>query len=953
MAQNADVASATKKYPLNLPETAFPMRGDLPKREPGWVEQFDRKGVYMAARKARAGRPQFLLHDGPPYANGDIHMGHALNKILKDIINKSKMMQGYDVPYTPGWDCHGMPIEIQIEKQFGKGLPKDELMKRARAYALQQIDRQKAGFKRLGVLADWDNPYITMNYATEAEEIRVLAEIVKKGYVYRGLKPVNWCFDCCSALAEAEVEYKDTKGYEIDVAFLLTEESRGQVEKAFSHTLDKPCYVVIWTTTPWTIPANQALNMHPDLVYALIDCGDKYVILGETLAEDALKRYGFTGKSVATAKGEAFKDVLFWHPLASLDAGYKRTSVVIPADYVEATSGTGIVHSAPAYGVDDFVTCKAYGFTNDEVLNPVQGNGVYVDSLPLFGGMMIWEAQPKIVDAMKVAGCLFAVGEMTHSYMHCWRHKTPLIYRATSQWFVRMDDPTVDSAPVLGFKAPAESLRKAALRGVDATKFFPQWGYNRLHAMIENRPDWCISRQRNWGVPLPFFLEKSTGELHPNTIEIMMKVADSVEKEGIEAWARAKAEDYMSAEEASHYEKVNDILDVWFDSGATHATVMRGSHKEELGFPADLYLEGSDQHRGWFHSSLLVGTMLDDRAPYDALLTHGFLVDENGEKMSKSKGNTVSPQEICDKFGAEICRLWVASTDYTSELRIGPTIIKRVVDSYRRIRNTLRFLLANTGDFDITKDAVPFDKMLELDRWALARVAKLQEEILQLEEQCQFHQVTSLLTGFASEELGSFYLDILKDRLYTTQAKGLPRRSAQTALWHITATFLRLMAPILSFTAEEAFALFSPNDSGTIFTELNHVVPAVDGAEALLSKWEAIRAVRSEVLKKIEELRTAGSVGSSLQAESTIVAPKETYETLATLGDELRFVMMTSKSTLKEGDALSVTVTKSTAPKCARCWHYVEGVGADSEHPEICPRCRENLFGAGEARRFA
>ena len=956
MAKANDAASsAAKKYPLNLPDTTFPMRGDLPKREPQWVKEIEQKGVYMAARKARVGRPQFLLHDGPPYANGDIHMGHALNKVLKDIINKSKLLAGFDVKYTPGWDCHGMPIEIQIEKQFGKGLPRDEVMSKARAYAYQQIDKQREGFKRLGVLGDWDDPYVTMHYETEAEEIRVLAEIMKKGYVYRGLKPVNWCFDCCSALAEAEVEYKDVEGYELDVAFLLTDESKPTVEAIFNHQLDKPCYTVIWTTTPWTIPANQALNVHPDFDYDLIDCGDKYLILGQTLAEASLKRYGMTGTAVATAKGAKFKDLRFWHPLASLHESYKRTSVVIPAEYVEDGSGTGIVHCCPAYGVEDFNSCKKYGFTDDDVFNPVQGNGTYIDELGLFGGMMIWKAQPKICDALKVAGALYSLGKLTHSYMHCWRHKTPLVYRATSQWFVRMDDPTPDTKPVLGLEAPKVSLRKAALAGVDATKFIPQWGYNRLHAMIENRPDWCISRQRNWGVPLPFFLEKTTGELHPDTIEIMYKVADLVAKEGIEAWARAKTEDFLSAEDAAHYVKTNDILDVWFDSGSTHATVMRGSHKDKLGYPADLYLEGSDQHRGWFHSSLLVGTMLDGRPPYDALLTHGFLVDENGEKMSKSKGNTVSPQEINEKFGAEICRLWVASTDYTSELRIGPTIIKRVVDSYRRIRNTLRFLLANTSDFDITKDAVPVEKMLELDRWAIARVEKLQEEILKLNDAYQFHQVTSLLTGFASEELGSFYLDVLKDRLYTTQKDGLPRRSAQTALWHITAAFLRLMAPILSFTAEEAFAVFSPNKEGTIFTEFYHKVPEVPGKEELLAKWEAIRDVRSEVLKAIEELRTAGKVGSSLQAEAVVKAPAATYELLASLGDELRFVTMTSKATLEKAtdEKLAVCVTKSEAPKCARCWHYVAGVGEDAEHPEICPRCRLNLFGAGEKRLFA
>lgn len=954
--KGADAAS--KKYPLNLPDTPFPMRGDLAKREPGWVADWEKRGVYQTIRKARKGARKFILHDGPPYANGDIHMGHALNKILKDIINKTKLFAGYDVPYVPGWDCHGMPIEIQIEKKYGKGLPKEEVIAKARAYAAEQVEHQKAGFKRLGVLADWENPYLTMRPATEAAEIRALAKIMEKGYVYRGLKPVNWCFDCQSALAEAEVEYKDAESYEIDIGFKLSEEDKPRVEEAFAHKIEKPCYTVIWTTTPWTIPANQALNMHPELEYALVDCGDRCLILGKGLTEAALKRYGKTGTIVATAKGEKFEGVRFCHPLYDIDPGYKRFSPVYLADYVEAASGTGIVHSAPAYGVDDFVSCKKHGMTNDEILNPVQSNGVYADWLPLFGGLFIWKAQPKIVDTLRVAGALYAVGKMTHSYMHCWRHKTPLIYRATAQWFVRMDKPDADTKGVLGEPASAQTLREAALKGVDSTKFFPSWGYNRLHAMIENRPDWCISRQRNWGVPLPFFMNKATGELHPRTLEIMEEVAKRVEKEGIEAWVKAKPEEFLAADEVSQYVKTSDILDVWFDSGSTHFTVMRGSHKDDLNkFPADLYLEGSDQHRGWFHSSLLIGTMLDGRPPYDALLTHGFLVDENGEKMSKSRGNTVSPQEICNKYGAEICRLWVASTDYTSELRIGPSIIARVVDSYRRIRNTLRFLLANTSDFDPKKDAVPVSEMLELDRWALARVDALQDRILELEQTYQFHLVTSLLMSFATEDLGGFYLDVLKDRLYTTKADGLPRRSAQTALWHITATLLRLMAPILSFTAEEAFAVFSPNESGTIFTETNHMVPEVANAPELLAKWEAVRSARAKVLKEIETLRAEGKIGSSLAADAIITACGSDWQYLASLGEELRFVMMTSKCELRKAEKddaeLTVTVTPSPRTKCIRCWHYVDGTTEDAEHPGLCPRCRVNLFGAGEKRLYA
>lgn len=795
-----------------------------------------------------------------------------------------------------------------------------------------------------------------MRPETEAAEIRTLARIVKKGYVYRGLKPVNWCFDCCSALAEAEVEYADRESYAIDVAFPLSEEDKPKVEELMGVKIEKPCYTVIWTTTPWTIPANQAINMHPDLSYALVDCGDKYLILGANLVEDCLKRYKLEGKIVGETNGKNLDHVRFMHPFSQLHEGFKRFSPVYLGEYVEATSGTGVVHSAPAYGLDDFVSCKANGMTNDQILNPVMGNGVYADWLPLFGGLNIWKAQPKIVDTMRVAGVLLNCEMIQHSYMHCWRHKTPLIYRATAQWFIRMDKPTADTKGVLNTEPEEKSLRETALAGVDATKFIPSWGYNRLHAMIENRPDWCISRQRNWGVPLPFFLNKATGELHPRTLEIMEEVAQRVEKEGIEAWVKAKAEDFMSAEEAAQYDKTTDILDVWFDSGSTYETVMNGSHKEIYdGKPhCDLYLEGSDQHRGWFHSSLLTSSILYGRPPYDALLTHGFLVDEEGKKMSKSRGNAMGPKEIYEKYGAEICRLWVAQTDYTGDLRLGPTIIKGVVDSYRRIRNTLRFLLANTNDFDIAKDAVPVDQMLELDRWALARVAELQKQIIEANETYSFQQVATLLMGFATDDLGSFYLDILKDRLYTTKTDGLPRRSAQTALWHITAAYLRLMAPILSFTAEEAFAIFSPNKEGTIFTELYHTVPAVEGSEVLLAKWSTIRNIRAEVLKKIEELRMQSLVGSSLQAECKIAASGETYETLAGLGDELKFVMMTSRAELvkNEGD-LEITVTATEQKKCCRCWHYVPSVGNNAEHPELCERCLTNLFGAGEVRTKA
>lgn len=656
---------------------------------------------------------------------------------------------------------------------------------------------------------------------------------------------------------------------------------------------------------------------------------------------------------LATVKGEALDGLEFLHPLYHMHEGYRRRSPVYLADYVDATAGTGIVHSAPAYGVDDFVSCKNHGLKNDDIISPVQGDGVFADWLPLFGGLNIWKAAEPIMNALTVAGNLLAHGKLTHSYMHCWRHKTPLIYRATSQWFVRMDGPDADTKSVLGLPAQEHTLREEALAGVKATKFFPQWGINRLYSMIENRPDWCISRQRHWGVPLPFFMHKATGELHPKTLEIMDRVAELVEKGGIEAWAKATAEDFLGAE-AADYVKTTDILDVWFDSGSTHYTVMRGSHADILGFPADLYLEGSDQHRGWFHSSLLISTMLDGVPPYKQLLTHGFVVDEKGEKMSKSKGNIVRPQEVIEKYGADILRLWVASTDYSGELRYGETIVKHVIENYRRVRNTLRFLLANTSDLT-EADLVPVDEMLELDRWAMAFTQKFQDAVMAEYKEYRFHNVVTLLQTYASTDLGGFYLDVLKDRLYTTGATSHARRSAQTALWHITKNFLRLIAPILSFTAEEGWAVFVKNDDTSVFFDTFEPLPEPKDAEALLAKWERIRAIRADAQVAIEEERTKGTVGSSLQAVGTIRATPADYELLASLGEELRFVMIMSAVELvkAEGDKTTIEVRASDAKKCERCWHYVADVGSVAEHPTLCPRCVSNLFGSGEKRLFA
>jgi len=940
---------------LNMPDTAFAMRGDLPKREPAWAKAWSDQGLYKKLRLARQGAPLFVLHDGPPYANGKLHIGHALNKVLKDMIVKSKQLAGFDAQYIPGWDCHGLPIENAIEKLHGRKLSRDDMQAKSRAFATEQIDQQREDFKRLGVLGDWERPYRTMDFANEAGEIRAFKRVIERGFVYRGLKPVYWCFDCGSSLAEFEIEYADKKSDTLDVAFEAADNAA--LAKAFGLSAlpdsSKSAFAIIWTTTAWTLPANQALNVNPELVYALVNTDKGMLVLAESLVEKCLERYKLEGQVVATTTGEKLGGLNFKHPLYDVHEGYKRFSPVYVAEYVSAQDGTGIVHSSPAYGVDDFNSCVANGLAYDDILNPVQGNGSYAEDLPLFGGLNIWKACPRIIEVLGESNRLMATYGITHSYPHCWRHKTPVIYRAAAQWFVRMDE----GQGVFTKDKASKTLRQLALDAIDQTHFYPENGKTRLRDMIANRPDWCISRQRSWGVPVPFFLHKDSGELHPRTMEILDQAANIVEKGGIEAWSRATAAEILGAADAPNYTKSTDILEVWFDSGSTFQHVLRGSHKDaydrapfhDVGPEADLYLEGHDQHRGWFHSSLLLGCALYDRAPYRGLLTHGFATDGQGRKMSKSLGNVMAPQEISDKMGAEIVRLWVASTDYSGDLNIDDKILARVVDAYRRIRNTMRFLLANVSDFDPAKDTVADADLLEIDRFALSRAAQLQADILAHFKDYEFHPVVSKLQIYCSEDLGAFYLDVLKDRLYTSAPKSLARRSAQTVLYRITHAMLRLMAPFLSFTAEEAWQSFGSSES--IFMETFSDLGTPN--EALLAKWSRIREIRDQVNKDIEALRADGKVGASLQASVNLQVEPKDHALLASLADDLKFVFITSQLNLEEGSELVATVSVSPDTKCDRCWHYSPDVGVNPAHPTLCGRCDSNLHGAGEKRLFA
>jgi len=937
------------KSTLNLPDTVFPMRGDMAKREPQMLARWQEQQRYKKLRAAKAGKPKFILHDGPPYANGDIHIGHAVNKILKDIIIKSKTLSGFDAPYVPGWDCHGLPIELMVEKTHGKAIPAAEFRKLCRDYAQQQVERQKKDFIRLGVAGDWDHPYLTMDFKTEADIIRALGKIYENGYLYQGYKPVNWCLDCQSALAEAEVEYEDKTSLAVDVGFAVADNAA--VNQAFGVKLPVAAkvYAVIWTTTPWTLPANQAVSVHPEFSYDLVRTDKGYLIVTSDMVGDCLARYELAGSndrgdgSAASCTGSALEGLLLQHPFMD------RQVPIICGEHVTLEAGTGLVHTAPAHGLDDYFVGQKYRLPSD---SPVGDDGKFLASVPLVGGLFVWKANDVVVTALQDSGHLLCLKKIQHSYPHCWRHKTPIIFRSTPQWFIGMEQGG-EAGRGKGEGGRA-TLRELANKAVDATEFFPAWGRARLEAMIKNRPDWCVSRQRNWGVPMAFFVHKETGELHPNTPALLEQVAKLVEQSGIEAWFSLDAQTLLGTD-AAHYKKLTHTLDVWFDSGATHAAVL--ARRDELRAPADLYLEGSDQHRGWFQSSLLTGCAINGRAPFEALLTHGFVVDGKGHKMSKSKGNVIAPQKIFDTLGADILRLWTASTDYSGELSISDEILKRVVESYRRIRNTLKFLLANISDFDVAQHALPVSEWLEIDRYALAMMHNLQADITAAYKKYDFITVAQKLQAFCSEDLGGFYLDILKDRLYTAGADSSARRSAQNALYHITQALHRLMAPVLSFTAEEVHEVLSGRDDASVFLGEWYALPALADGEAITVRWTELRKVRAEVQRRLEELRAAGAIGSSLQAEVDVFVSTATYRALSELGDDLKFVLITSAATLHNdnhaSDAIRVAANSSTQAKCERCWHYRSDVGSTPDHPTICGRCVSNLYGAGEARHYA
>ena len=937
------------KATLHLPATDFPMRGDLPKREPDTLARWESQGLYAQLRENAKGRPLFVLHDGPPYANGAIHLGHAVNKILKDIIVKSKYLAGFDAPYIPGWDCHGLPIEIAIEKKFGKvGVKLDavEFRQKCREYAESQIDLQRRDFKRLGVIGDWDNPYKTLDFRFEANEIRALAKIVANGHLTRGVKPVHWCFDCGSALAEAEIEYADKVSPAVDVAYAARDAQA--VAKAFGAAVpaDVEVALPIWTTTPWTLPASLAISIGGELEYALVegpahDGKRRWLVLADALAARALQRYGVTDVVVhARVKGGALEGLLFAHPFYDT-----RDIPVLLGDHVSAEDGTGAVHTAPGHGQEDYVVSKQYGLLDKYTaaqLNPVDGRGVYLPSTPAahgveLAGLHIWKANDVIVDVLKQSGVLLAFSKMEHSYPHCWRHKTPIAFRATPQWFISMEQA---------------HLRADALEAIKQVGWFPQWGEARIAGMVDGRPDWTISRQRTWGVPIALFVHRETGEPHPRSVELMRAVADRVEQGGVDVWYTLDAAELLG-DEAKDYDKITDILDVWFDSGVTHEGVLL---ERGLGKPADLYLEGSDQHRGWFQSSLLTGVAIDRQAPYKQCLTHGFTVDEHGRKMSKSLGNGIEPQDIMKTLGADILRLWIASADYSNEMSLSQEILKRNADAYRRLRNTARFLLSNLNGFDPARDLVAPADMVALDRWIVHRAFEVQEKIKAAYDRYDFAEIVQALLNFCSVDLGSLYLDVTKDRLYTMREDSRGRRSAQSAMYRIAEAFVRWIAPVLSFTADEMWGYLPGERNGNVLfaTWYDGLAPLPADAALNAADFDQLLALREQVAKVLEPMRANGLIGAALEAEIAVSVNAATAAKWQPLADELRFFFISGDVTVSEvsADEVFVLATPTTKAKCVRCWHHRADVGAHAEHPELCGRCVSNIDGAGETREW-
>jgi isoleucyl-tRNA synthetase len=941
------------KSTLNLPTTDFPMKGNLANREPAMLKRWNEKGLYEAIRAAKKGKKSFILHDGPPYANGNLHLGHAVNKILKDIIIKSKTLSDYDSPYVPGWDCHGLPIELNVEKKIGKPGQKvtaAEFRQKCREFATKQVDGQRQDFIRMGILGDWYNPYLTMAFDTEANIVRALAKIVDNGHLQQGAKPVHWCTDCGSALAEAEVEYEDKTSPAIDVRFKAVDEAAlvAKFEHPDGHVGEGDVSVVIWTTTPWTLPANRAVAVNANLEYVLVQVEDEgeqrkeRIICARELMDSVMDRAGVQHyHAVGFCKGSDLELVRVQHPF------YDFEVPVILGDHVTIESGSGCVHTAPGHGQEDFVVGQQYGL---EVANPVGGNGVFLPDTELFAGQHVFKANDAVIETLKEKGALWHHHAIRHSYPHCWRHKTPIIFRATPQWFISMEQA---------------GLREKALGEIKKTQWIPAWGQNRIEAMVENRPDWCISRQRTWGVPIALFVDKDTNALHPRSVELMELVAQKIETAGIQAWFDLDPAELLG-DEAQKYRKVEDTLDVWFDSGSTHFSVVK-ARKEFNGQEADMYLEGSDQHRGWFQSSLMIATAVNGKAPYRQVLTHGFTVDAQGKKFSKSLGNGIAPQDVWNKLGADILRLWIASTNYSAEMTVSDEILKRAADAYRRIRNTSRFLLANLAGFNPATDLVEADQMVELDRWIVGRAAAIQEEIVAAYDEYQFHVVYQKLMHFCSIELGSFYLDIIKDRQYTAKADGIARRSCQTALFHIAEALTRWIAPILSFTADEIWQTLPGERDEFVFTGVwyNHLAQLDQDAPLNDGFWTQAQQVRDEVNKSLEQARNDKLIGGPLDASVTLYADAELAQQLAKLEDELRFVLLTSGVDVKplaeapadavttELESLKVAVRKADGEKCERCWHHREDVGQSSEHPGVCSRCASNLSGEGEQRRFA